>query len=342
MKSIIGDCPILLTMSLFSILFGCEEQKKPEKPPMEWPRFPATDKPQVQFVAIGLDHFSIKSFFIAEDKRSVYVLGKRSSEAPKKRKEGFEPRPGEFGQVDCRLFCLDTKGKIKYHKDILRTDWLDGGSFGLLEGQLLLRVGDCFLVLDPKTFAILEKIPVHDPTYVPWKETERTRDEQQADYQRQFDQLYQKATAKWLDWLPVPEYLVFVQGPSGKRSAWFPMTYEDDLLADLKKRFEPILVARNPNIVVSETGANFTITDGPSKIKEADCLSAGTQLDYPNYKNRSVLQYEMILGNKTLRFSTTDKDRHDLRLRFSDNLYLTTEDGSAWAIYEGVLYRIEK
>lgn len=333
-------CLFLLAMSLFSILFGCKEKKARENKPVESPRFPATDNPDLQFTAVDLDGFSASAFFIAEDKQSVFVLGKRSSDTTGIREEGYEPLPRQYEKLDCRLFCLDASGNIKYHKDILRTDWLDGGSFGILDGELLLRVGDCFLVLDPKTLEILEKIPVHDPTYVAWKETEMTFDEKRDDYEAKFDKLYDNPNARWLDWSPVPEYLVFVEGPKGKRAAWLPISYADELLADLKKRFEPLVIPRNPTVIGSDSITNLAITDGETKIREAEFLSAGTQLDYPNYKDRTVLQYELQLNDKTLHFSTTDKDRHDLRLQFSDNLYLTTEGGIVWVMYEGVLYRL--
>ncbi|MEO6759492.1 MAG: hypothetical protein ABIO24_08570, partial [Saprospiraceae bacterium] len=106
-------------------------------------------------------------------------------------------------------------------------------------------------------------------------------------------------------------------------------------------RFAPLVMPVNPNANNYENGDNFHCSDGPVQIREADYISAGSQLDYPNYKNRMVLQYEMVVGDKTLHFSTTDRSRHKLRLDFSDNRMLATADGAGWIKYEGVLYRVE-
>lgn len=224
---------------------------------------------------------------------------------------------------------------------MLRTDWMSGGTFGLLEGELLLRIGDWFLVLDPATFAIREKIQVHDSRYISWKETEMTRDEHQADYQAKFDAVLNDCNAcKFLYWSPGQEYLVLVQDAAGERSAWVPMPYEENVLADLKQRFELLLVSLNPQGLMDDKTEQVDITDAPAHLREVEYLSAGTQLDYPNYKSRSVLQYELTASGKTVHFSTTDKDRHNLRLNFSDNLMLSLADGSVWVGYEGLLYRM--
>ena len=88
---------ILLFMSLLSFLFGCGGKKTPADAPSktaEWPRFPATDNPNVQVEPVRLEgDFGLRSFFIAPDKQSVYVLGVRNSQHGNQR-EGGEPRPG--------------------------------------------------------------------------------------------------------------------------------------------------------------------------------------------------------------------------------------------------------
>ena len=130
---------ILLTMSLLSFLFGCNTKKTPPKVE-DWPRFPATDNPETTVTAIPLaDGFTTTSFYITPDKGHLYVLGSRQ---PTSRNPSF---PGEPEYMDYRLLCLDAGGKTLYHKDMLRTNWMYGGTFGLLEGELLLRIGDWFL-----------------------------------------------------------------------------------------------------------------------------------------------------------------------------------------------------
>lgn len=326
---------ILIAMSLLSFLFGCNTQKSPPKAE-EWPRFPATDNAETTLTAVPLaDGFTISSFYLAPDKQHLYVLGSRQ---PAARNLSF---PGEPAYVDYRLLCLDAAGKILYYKDMLRTDWMYGGTFGLLEGELLLRIGDCFLVLEPKTFAIKEKIKVHTSEYISWKETTMTFDEHRDDYQAKFDALLENCkTCKCLYWSPDREYLVFVPGNVGKRAAWGqPMFFEAEDLAALKQRLEPLAVTFNPQTSNADS-THLTISDHRAQIREVAYLSGGTQLVYPNYKNRTVLQYELILNDKKIRFSTSDRDAQSLHLRFSDNLMLSMADGSVWVVYDDLLYKI--
>jgi hypothetical protein len=325
-----------LILVLIAFTFGCVRKKAPSKSE-EWPRFPATDRPEAKIYIIELDdRFKIYSFFITPDKQYIYVLATRTTSA----KSPQKTHPDDVVPIDYRLCCLNAKGEIIRQKDMLRTGWSGGGSFGLLEGQLLLRVDGFFLVLDPKTFEIEEKIPVHESAYISWNEPDMTRDEHQADYLKKFEKLYEDPNARFLYWPSGGEYLIFVQGAKGKRAAWAPMSYEDELLADLKKRFASIEVTNNPAASTGDS-TNLEISDGVSRIREMEHLSGGTQLVYPNYKDRTILQYELTLGDEKIRFSTTDRDGHSLRVGFSDNLLLTTEDGAAWLRYEGVHYRIE-
>ncbi len=333
----------LLAMSLLSLLFGCNTKKTPAKPE-EYPRFPETDQPTAQVVPVPLDSgYSVKSFFIAPDRQHVYVLGYRPIIPAME--EGEVLDPNERDMAACRLYHLGDKGQVKHHLDLPPQKTYGYGSFGLLNDQLLLRFGDHFLVLDTQKIAIQERIPVYDEQFFPSKKKVglMTPDEQRDAYQPLFEALLQQAAAcKWLDWTPGGEYLVFVQGPAGKRSAWAPISYEDDLLVGLKSRLEPLLVKVNPQAGNDGPAENFQCTDGSVHIREVEYLSAVTELDYPNYKNRRVLQYEMTVGSKTLHFSTSDKKRHDLRLGLADNLLLATVDGTGWVKYEGVLYRIEE
>lgn len=327
-------------MSIFS-LFSCNSKKTPPKV-MEWPKFPTTDNPGIKVTAIPLeDGFTLISFFISSDKQNIFVLGSREPKGNNDQKRG-EKRPGDPDYMDLRLLCLDTKGHALYHKDMLRTEFIYGGTFGLLEGELMLRVGDWFLVLEPATFDIKEKIPVHSSNYISWKNEVMTRDEYEADYRAKFDATLENCkTCKFLHWSPSGEYLIFVQGAVGKRSAWTPMSYEENELDDLKNRFEPIFAMLNPKVFKLDSSSNVEITDDVAVLREVEYLSGGTQFDYPNYKTRTVLQYELTIKDQKVHFSTTDRDRHYLRLGLSDNLMLSTVDGSIWIAYERVLYRIQ-
>jgi hypothetical protein len=332
---------IILSMALLSFLFGCGTKKAPATAAAaESPRFPETDNPQVKVVPVLTDtDFSVNTFFITDNKQEVYVLCSRDKPRP-------DPDyPGNYYEdIDYRLYCLDAHGQIKHHIDLPHNLGRRGGSIGWLDQRLMLLLGDYFWVLDPEKFTIREKIPVYDTEFFlsKIKVELMTPDEQRDGYQYAFDKMIEKgATCKWLDWTPGGQYFIWARDASGKLSAWSPISYEDTVVANLKKRFEPIVVPLNPGFHDGLQGGEMHIEDGPAQIREAAYLSAGTELDYPNYKKRQILNYELTLGSQKVHFSTTDKDRHNLRLRFSDNWMLSTEGGVAWLKYEGVLYRVE-
>ena len=290
--------------------------------------------------------FAVRSFFLAPDKQRLYVLGEH-------RAGGQSPdRPR------LRLFALDVTGTITHRLDLTPTDGGWGASLGLLGGELLLFAGDHFVVLDPPSLTARERIPVWHEEHFPTAAdiALMTPDEQRAAYVPLMDAaLAHCPTCRWLEW-PSGKYFVFVAGApgevrakarrqaagraSGTRAAWSPLTYEDAVIAPLKQRFAPLAVATNPHVSSDAGGDHLTVVGGAVQLREADVLSGGTELDYPNYKRRVVVQYALTVGARVLHFSTTDRGRHDRRVGFADNGYLTTADGAAWVRYMGQLYRI--
>jgi hypothetical protein len=173
-------------------------------------------------------------------------------------------------------------------------------------------------------------------------QTTMTRDEYEADYTAKLEAVLKNPDAcKWLYWSPAQAYFVFVQGPKGKRSMWSPLSDEQEYLADLQQRLEPLSLTLPAQARQTDTTARFSIAENDAQICEMEYLPGGTQLNYPNYKSRSILQYELTLNGKKAHFSTTDRDGHDLHLSFADNWRLSTADESVWVVYEGVLYRIQ-
>ena len=330
-------------MSLLSLLAGCfgrSAADRPTRAPAEYPRFPATDVAGVAFRPVALDPgFSVRSFFLAPDKQRLYVLGDRRA--------GGDPpdRPR------LRLFALDVTGTITHRLDLKPTDGGWGASLGMVGDELLLYAGDHFVVLDPASLTARERIPVwHEEHFPTAADIElMTPDEQRAAYVPLMDAaLAHCPTCRWLEW-PSGKYFVFVTGATGRargtsvgrRAAWSPLTYEDAVIAPLKQRFAPLAVATNPRVSSDAGGDHLTVVDGAVQLREEDVLSGGTELDYPNYKPRVVVQYALTVGGRVLHFSTTDRQRHDRRVGLADNAYLTTADGAAWVRYMGRLYRIE-
>ncbi|MBK8557439.1 MAG: hypothetical protein IPL65_17560 [Lewinellaceae bacterium] len=97
----------------------------------------------------------------------------------------------------------------------------------------------------------------------------------------------------------------------------------------------------NPAVTATQGEQRFEISDQPVRLRDEAQHAAGTQLVYPNYKERSTELYELSWGDKSAHFSTSDRDGHDLLLGFSDNWYLHTADGAVWLKYEDGLYRME-
>lgn len=326
-------------MSLFTFLASCfGSRKEPEKPPaIPHPRFPETDVTGLTFEHIELtDGFSMKTFFIAPDKQHLYVLaykdfGKRIPD---------DPRPPE--RTDTRVFELDMKGVVKRHIELRNTEDSWGSSMGLIGDELMLYAGDAFVVINTTSFTAKEKIPVWYDQHFPTKQNIElmTPDEYKPAYEALFDAAMKDCTnCHWLVW-PSGKYFVYVSGPAGKRAMWSPLTYEDHNIDPLKKRFPPIDVSVNPNVNDGLKGGGFMTSDGVAKIHEEDVLDGGRELDYPNYKYRSIVQYALTIGSRVIHFSTTDQKRQDARIGFADNAYLTTADGAVWVRYMGWLYRI--
>ena len=332
--------PSLVAMSLFTFLASCfGGRKQPEKAPAQpYQRFPETDVTGVRFEHIELqDGFDMKTFFIAPDKRHLYAL------AYKAFGERIPDDPRQPKRIDARIFELDSKGKVLRHLELKDMDDSWGSSMGLIGNELMVYSGDYFIVINTSTLEIAEKIPVWHEQHFQTKEDIElmTRDEYIPAYMKVFDAAMEKCTdCHWLVW-PSGKCFVYVAGPMGKRTLWTPLTYAEDDIAPYRDRFPAMSPSMNPAADTTAGGAEFTVTDGTVRLHEEDVLDGGQELDYPNYKFRSIVQYGLTMGARTLHFSTTDQKRHDARIGFSDNRHLTTADGAVWVRYMGWLYRIE-
>lgn len=320
----------LLAMSLFSLIFGCRDKKTPEAA-RAWPQFPASDNPALHIEPVALDSgFGLYSFFIDPKGESVYVLAFRQTVA--------QPRtPYERAEAEAGIFRLDQQGKVLKRLLIPESRLISGASFGMLDEQLLVLLWQRFAIVDPEKMRIVGEIPVYDDKFFPSKQPldEMTFDELRDNYALALDAALDRCKeGRWLDWTPGGAWFVLATAPDGSRAAWSPPTYFDEDLEPLKKRFPPAA----PALPEHPEGL---ITDGNGSLREVEYLSGGTQLDYPNYKSRLIKQHELRLGEKTARFSTSDRNRHDLHLGLADNLRLTTTDGAAWVSFEGVLYRMK-
>ncbi len=179
---------IFIAMSLLSLLFGCKPKKTPPKSE-EFPRFPATDNPAAKLELIKLDDgYWPKTFLITEDKQQVYVLG-YGKIVSKTMVNGEETRPDLRDRAYFRLYALDKQGQITHRLDLPNGHTYTGGTFGMIDGQLVLWFDEQLLVLDPGKLAVLEKIPVYDTHVFPTKQDLEmmTPDEQQKAYQQKFE-----------------------------------------------------------------------------------------------------------------------------------------------------------
>ena len=319
---------VLLGMSLL----GCFRKKTPPKTD-PWPRFPASDNPNMAIVQLIFpDSFGVQTFFISPDRQHVFVLCSRIS--PRQKRAAHPSIPTK---MDYLLASLDANGQPVAQKTWLNTDMNGRGLFFEVQDEFMLYLGNFLLVLNPQTLDILEKIPVHSPLYIAWKETERTHDEQQADYKKALEAVLQKENVYFLECWAGGQYFIFEQGVAGKRAAWMDINYEPESRTALKAQL-PLMAANHNRPMPGDTLCK--ITDEAAYLHEIELLSGGTQFSYPNYKTRSIVQYEMMANAQKIRFSTTDKDNHALKVGVSDNGLLTSAGGTAWLKYEDMLFRV--
>lgn len=331
---------ILLLFSLVSFLFGCSEKKVPPTKPAVWPRFPDADNPAVKIAAVLPDSMSlIQAFFIPADKMQVYVVTCQNLPANGPDKYFNVPR-----MVDFHLLCLDEKGKILRKIKLPKSDQRYGASMGILEHRLAIRLSDVFLVLDPEKLDIMEKIPIWFGERFPSKQKVElmTPDEQRPAYAEAFDAAVKNAKdSNFLDWVPRGDGYVLIRDVNGHRAAWSPQRFVDNHFSELQQLYPNITVMLNPGYQYDASKGLLQIADDHTGIQEVEILPDGTQQYWHTQKVRRIIQSEMTLGGKKLRFSTGDRDGHDLRLVFSDNKMLSTQGGTGWLQYEGLLYRIE-
>ena len=133
--------------------------------------------------------------------------------------------------------------------------------------------------------------------------------------------------------------VLLLEAAKQKRSVWSIL---DSLEADQFTREHGLIEPpSNPGWNYnSETGL-FRVQDGNMVLETTKEVSMGTQLIYPNYKSRSAMQYELLIGGKKARFATTNRSRKPLYVLCAQNDYLSATGTEAWIAYQGVLYRLE-
>jgi len=97
----------------------------------------------------------------------------------------------------------------------------------------------------------------------------------------------------------------------------------------------------NPGWTYQEKTGLFQLKDHEMYLETTAMVSMGTQLVYPNYKERSAIQYRLLVNAKTARFATTNRSGKPLYIQASENEYLSTSGKDAWIAYRGILYRLE-
>ena len=329
--------PVLGAMTILSFLAGCFGARKPEKVAVKpYPRFPETDVPGLAF-----EHIELGNGFQMKPSSSLPTNSTCTRSATRTRgtRAPDDPRPAE--RTDAAIFEMDPNGKPLRHLELRGSDDGWGTSIGMIGNELMFYSGDHFIVINTSTMKVAEKIPVWHEQHFPTKQDIEmmTRDEYIPAYLEKFDAAMEKCTdCHWLVW-PSGKYFVYVAGAAGKRALWSPIDYTAETIEPLKKKFPTISVVTNPG---ADSGvSNPTIVDGSAKIREEAEIDDGQELDYPNYKNRSIVQYELTIGSRVIHFSTGDRNRQDRRVGFADNNYITTADGAVWLRHMHWLYRVQ-
>lgn len=326
----------LLLFSILSLLFGCGGRNA-KKPKQDLPWFPNTDNPAVQVVEIPLDSgYTVQTFLVAPERKEVYVLAHNSVE-----QSGDYKLEDRF-RTDYLLLHLDAQGQVLQRLELPGSRHSAPAYLWREQNNLVFFLDDKVRLYNAENMKATEEIPCYAQHDFPSpKNLVELFPEEQLE-------LYLPARAKALKnsvstrvlCLPRTKVIVLLlESAKQKRSVW---TILDTLEADqFMKEYEQLEPPTNPGWKYNPETEHFRVQDGNILLETTAVVSMGTQLDYPNYKLRSAMQYELLIGNKKARFATTNRSRKPLYVQFSHNDYLSATGTEAWIAYQGVLYRLE-
>jgi hypothetical protein len=326
----------LLLLWLISALFGCNNRNS-KKPKQDLPWFPNTDNPAVQVMEIPLDSgYTVQTFLVSPERKEVYVVAHTRVVI-----SGQYKLEDRF-RTDYLLLHLDAKGQILQRKELPGSRHSGSAALWLEHQNLVFYLDDKVRLYDAGSMKITEEIPCYVQHDFPsTKNLVELFPEEQLDlYLPAREKALKKSASTRVLSLPRTRAVVLLlEEAKQKRSVWAIL---DSLEADqFTRKYGQIEAPFNPGWNYnSETGL-FRLEDGSLVLETTKEVSMGTQLDYPNYKSRSAMQYELLIGGKKAHFATTDRFRYPLYVLCAQNDYLSASGTEAWIAYDGKLYRLE-
>ncbi len=326
----------LLLFSILSLLFGCGGRNA-KKAKQDLPLFPNTDNPAVQVVEIPLDSgYTVQTFFVSPERKEVYVVAHTRVE-----QSGDYKLEDRF-RTDYLLLHLDAKGQVLQRRELPNSRHSAPSYLWLEHKNLVFYLDDKVRLYDAGSMIVTEEIPCYAQHDFPSTKNlvELLPEEQLEQYLPAREKALKESVSSRVLGLPSAGGVVLLlEMAKHKRSVWAIL---DSLEADqFTRKYGLIEPPSNPGWNYnSETGL-FRLEDGNLVLETTQEVSMGTQLDYPNYKSRSAMQYELLIGDKKARFATTNRSRKPLYVLCAQNDYLSASGTEAWIAYDGKLYRLE-
>lgn len=326
----------LLLFSILSLLFGCGGRNA-KKAKQDLPWFPNIDNSAVQVMEIPLDSgYTVQTFFVAPERKEVYVVAHTRVE-----QSGDYKLEDRF-RTDYLLLHLDAKGQVLQRCELPNSRHSAPSYLWLEHQNLVFYLDDKVRLYDAGSMKVTEEIPCYVKHDFPSpKNLEELFPEEQLElYLPAREKALKKSVSTRVLSLPRTRAVVLLlEEAKQKRSVWAIL---DSLEVDqFTRKYGLIEPPSNPGWNYNSETGFFRLEDGHMVLETTKEVSMGTQLDYPNYKLRSAMQYELLIGGKKARFATTNRSRMPLYVLCSQNNYLSATGTEAWIAYDGILYRLE-
>ncbi|MDX2069916.1 MAG: hypothetical protein SFV55_15915 [Haliscomenobacter sp.] len=326
----------LLLLWLISALFGCNNRNS-KKPEQDLPWFPNTDNSALQVMEIPLDSgYTVQTFFVSPVRKEVFVVAHTKVVI-----SGQHKLEDRF-RTDYLLLHLDANGQVLQRQELPGLRHSSSACLWLEHQNLVFYLEDKVRLYDAGSMRITEEIPCYVQHDFPSTKNlvELFPEEQLELYLPAREKALKKSVSTRVLSLPGTRALVLlVEEAKQKRSIWAIL---DALEIDqFTRKYGQIEPPSNPGWNYNAETGLFRVEDGSIVLESTKEVSMGTQLDYPNYKSRSAMQYELLIGGKKARFATTNRSRKPLYVLCAQNDYLSASGAEAWIAYDGTLYRLE-
>lgn len=324
---------IPIIMSLLSLLFGCG--KRTDKPQQNLPWFPEIDNLALKVQEIPLDSdYVVETFLVSRERKEIFVLTYKLVE---------ERSPEHLtGLVNYQLLCFNANGTLRIRKELPRIEMSVPAHLWIEHYNLVLFLNDKVRLYNVESLELTEEIPYYSENAFPTSANleELVPEEQMELYPpARAEHLKNCSSIRVLNLPKAGGCVLLVKDNHQQRSIW-PLIDSSDV-DQFSRQYGMIEPPINPGWSYHEETGLYQMKDQEVYLETTAMVSIGTQLVYPNYKERSAIQYRLLVNEKTARFATTNRSGKPLYVQTSENEYLSTSGKEAWIAYRGILYRLE-